>query len=143
VLVGRAGRPARKSGIAMTRAHLLTSRRSPRGARDSARVCTPALIAAVGLLTAPYNVRADDPMAPPKCAMHLSVEVTPDVPNPSDAGFISSLLGNHAGYQLFLLHVASDTHVELQLQGPGPNERCQEVVDDMSDDGRVESIDVI
>lgn len=135
--------PARKPGITMNRAHLFTSRHTPHGARDWARVGMPALIAAVGLLTASYNVRADDPMAPPKCAMRLSVEVTPDVPNPSDAGFISSLLGNHAGYQLFLLRVASDTRVELQLQGPGPNERCQEVVDDMDDDGRVESIDVI
>jgi hypothetical protein len=102
-----------------------------------------ALIATVGLLLAADNVNADEPMAPPKCAMHLSVEVSPEVPNPSDAGFLSSLLGNHAGYQLFLLRVASDTHVELQLQGPGPDERCQEVVDAMSDDGRVESIDVI
>ena len=135
--------PARRPGIAMNRAHLLTARPTRCRAWDWARVCTPALIAAVGLLTAAYNARADDPMAPPKCAMHLSVEVTLEVPDPSDTGFISSLLGNHAGYQLFLLRRASDTRVELQLQGPGPAERCQDVVDDMSNDGRVESIDVI
>jgi hypothetical protein len=73
--------------------------------------------------------------------MRLSVEVTPDVPNPGNGAFISSLLGNHAGYQLFLLRVVDDTHVELQLQGPGPAERCQAVVDSMRDDGRVQSID--
>jgi hypothetical protein len=73
--------------------------------------------------------------------MRLSVEVTPDVPNPGDGAFISSLLGNSTGYQLFLLNVVDDTHVNLQLQGPGPGERCQAVVDRISNDGRVLSID--
>ncbi len=73
--------------------------------------------------------------------MRLSVEVTPDVPNPSDGAFLSSLLGNHAGYQLLLLQVVDDTHVNLQLQGPGPAERCQAVVDSIRNDGRVVSIE--
>jgi hypothetical protein len=85
-------------------------------------------------------VDADEPIAPPQCSMRLSVEVTPDVPNPGDGGFLSSLLGNNAGYQLFLLRVVDDTHVVAQLQGPGPAERCQAVVDSMSNDGRVLSI---
>jgi hypothetical protein len=94
----------------------------------------------LGLLaTRPVN--ADEPIAPPKCSMGLSVEVTPDVPNPGDGAFISSLLGNSTGYQLFLLNVVDDTHVNLQLQGPGPAERCQAVVDRMSNDGRVLSIE--
>jgi hypothetical protein len=88
------------------------------------------------------TVDANELIAPPQCSMHLSVEVTPDVPNPGDGGFLTSLLGNHAGYQLFLLRVVDDTHVNLQLQGPGPAERCQAVVDSMSNDGRVLSIQV-
>jgi len=84
---------------------------------------------------------ADEPMAPPTCSLRLSVEVTPDVPNPGDGGFISSLLGNHPGYQLYLLDVVDDTHVHLQLQGPGGPERCQAVVDSMSNDGRVANIE--
>jgi hypothetical protein len=106
------------------------------------------LAAATGAILTPFallvvcQVRADAPMAPPKCAMRLLVEVTADVPNPSDAGFISSLLGDHASYQLFLLQVVDDTHVSLQLQGPGPAERCQAVVASISNDGRVESIQV-
>ena len=136
----RAGRwPGPRVRYDMDRVYPLASRAALQGARG----CTVASIAALGLFVGPHNVRADEPIAAPKCAMHLSVEVSPEVPNPSDAGFLSSLLGNHAGYQLFLLRVASDTRVELQLQGPGPDERCQEVVDAMSDDGRVESIDVI
>jgi hypothetical protein len=96
--------------------------------------------ATVFALLMAFVVSADDPVAPPMCSMRLSVEVTPDVPNPGSSGFISSLLGNHTEYQLYLLRVVDDTHVILQLQGPGPADRCQAIVDSMSDDGRVQSI---
>jgi hypothetical protein len=92
------------------------------------------------LLTA-HSVDADDPAAPPQCSMVLSVEVTPDVPNPGNGAFISSLLGNHTDYRLYLLRVVDDTHVDLRLEGPGPDERCQAVVDSISNDGRISSID--
>jgi hypothetical protein len=55
---------------------------------------------------------------------------------------LSSLLGDNDGYELFLIETADDTQVNLQLQGPGPLERCQAVVDSMRNDGRVVSIDV-
>ena len=102
---------------------------------------TGAIVAVFGVLGV-RQARTDEPIAPPRCALRLSVEVTPDVPNPGDGGFISSLLGDHAGYQLFLLQVVDDTHVNLQLQGPGPAERCQAVVDSISNDGRVASVQV-
>jgi hypothetical protein len=100
-----------------------------------------AVLCVFGLL-ATFRVEADAPVAPPKCSLRLAVQVTPDVPNPGDGGFISSLLGDHPGYQLFLLQVVDDTNVLLQLQGPGSSERCQAVVDSMRDDGRVLSIQV-
>ena len=100
---------------------------------------TGAILVLFGLMGV-RQIRADEPMAPPSCALRLSVEVTPDVPNPGDGAFISSLLGDHAGYQLFLLQVVDDTHVNLQLQGPGPAERCQAVVASISNDGRVASV---
>ena len=106
----------------------------------SARVA-PIAAGAVLTLLATHSVHADEPITPPTCAMRLSVEVTPDVPNPGNGAFISSLLGNHVGYQLFLLRVVDDTHVNLQLQGPGPAEACEAVVDSMRNDGRVQSID--
>jgi hypothetical protein len=96
---------------------------------------------AVLTVLATHTVNADEPIVAPRCSMRLSVEVTPDVPNPGNGAFISSLLGNHVGYQLFLLSVVDDTHVDLQLQGPGPAEACQAVIDSMSNDGRVLSID--
>jgi hypothetical protein len=79
---------------------------------------------------------------PPPCAMRLSLEVTPDVPNPSDGGFLSSLLGNNPGYQLSVQRVVDDTHVDLLLYGPGPMSNCQAVLDSMRNDGRVQSLDV-
>jgi hypothetical protein len=112
-------------------------RRSARG--GFTQLAASAAAAVLGLLQT-GAVDADEPIAPPQCSMRLSVEVTPDVPNPGDGGFLSSLLGNNAGYQLFLLRVVDDTHVVVQLQGPGPAERCQAVVDSMSNDGRVLSI---
>ena len=103
-----------------------------------ALAATGAIVAVFGLLGVRL-ARADEPIASPQCALRLSLEVTPDVPNPGDGGFISSLLGDHAGYQLFLLQVVDGTHVNLQLQGPGPAERCQAVVASVSNDGRVAS----
>jgi hypothetical protein len=106
----------------------------------SARAVAIAGAAAFGLFAASTG-KGDEPVAPPQCSMRLSVEVTPDVPNPGNGAFISSLLGNHTDYQLYLLRVVDDTHVILRLQGPGPAERCQAVVDSISNDGRVLSID--
>jgi hypothetical protein len=97
-----------------------------------------ALVPVLAIVAVAINAQ---PIASPKCAMRLSVEVTPDVPNPANGGFISSLLGNHTEYQLFLLRLVDDTHVDLQLQGPGPDDRCQAVVDDMRNDGRILSME--
>jgi hypothetical protein len=100
-----------------------------------------AVVAGSGVL-AFRQARADEPIAPPRRALRLSIEVTPDVPNPGDDAFISSLLGDHTGYQLYLLKVVDDSHVNLQLQGPGPATRCQAIVASISNDGRVASIQV-
>ena len=92
------------------------------------------------LLLVACPARADEPMGAPQCALRLSVEVTPDVEHPADAGFISSLLGNNVQYQLFLLKRVDDTHVNLQLQGPGPMSNCRAVVKSMGENGSVSSI---
>jgi hypothetical protein len=100
-----------------------------------------ALVALFTASSAPGTLRAEGP-APPPCAMRLLVEITPDVPNPGDPGFLASLLGDHPGHYLTLRRVIDDTHLDLQLYGPGPTERCQAVVDSMRSDGRVIAIDV-
>jgi hypothetical protein len=114
--------------------------RSTKRSRPFTHLAASTAAAVLGLLQT-GALAADEPMAPPQCSMPLLVEVTPDVPNPGDAGFLSSLLGDHPGYQLFLLGVVDDTHVNLQLQGPGPTERCKAIIDSMRDDGRVVSIE--
>jgi hypothetical protein len=106
---------------------------------STTRVAAIVIAALLGPLVT-LRVSADQPVAAPKCALRLAVQVTPDVPNPGDGEFISSLLGNHPGYQLFLLQAVDDTNVILQLQGPGSADRCQAVVDSMRNDGRVLSI---
>jgi len=96
---------------------------------------------AVSLLGSSVNTAAEA-TGPPTCTLALTVQLTPDVPSPSNGGFLSSLLGNNVGYRLTLLQVDDDTTIEVQLDGPGTMERCQEVVDHMREDGRVLSIDL-
>jgi hypothetical protein len=76
------------------------------------------------------------------CEARLTVELTPDVPDASDAGFLSSLLNNHPDYRLSLLREIDPSLIELDLAGPGPDYVCQSVIDAMRKDGRVLSIHV-
>jgi hypothetical protein len=77
---------------------------------------------------------------PEACDKYLSVELTPDVPNPRDLAFLSSLL-TVPGYQL-VWRQQSGTAVELELTGPGPEDQCRNVIAAMRKDGRVTSIHV-
>lgn len=103
-------------------------------------VCTCGILILVG--TAGNALNGAQAAPAPTCTLRLTVELTPDVPNPSNAGFLSSLLGNNLGYRLTLMRVIDDTTIDVQLDGPGTAERCQEVVDHMREDGRIASIDV-
>jgi hypothetical protein len=78
------------------------------------------------------------------CDMRLRVELTPDVPDPHDAGFISSLLGNHPDYRLILQREDPDDSsvIALDLSGPGPEAGCREVVTSMRKDARVASVEL-
>jgi hypothetical protein len=75
------------------------------------------------------------------CLRHLSVELTPDVPNPRDLAFLSSLL-TQPGFQL-IWRGQNDSAIELDLTGPGPDDQCRAVIAAMRKDGRVQSITVI
>jgi hypothetical protein len=78
---------------------------------------------------------------PAACDMRLNVGLTPDVPNPRDEGFLSSLLSNNPAYRLTFLRQGPGA-VVLDLTGPGPAYSCRRVVETMRRDGRVLSIDV-
>jgi hypothetical protein len=87
----------------------------------------------LGSATAHAETQAD-------CSMHLVVELTPDVPNPQDSGFLSSLLSANPAYQLNWVKKVDMSFIELDLTGPGPLDRCEDVVETMRRDGRVLSI---
>ena len=107
----------------------------------SCRIATVCATAALLVLGA-AGLNAQAPGIPGPCVMSLSLHVTPDVPNPSDPGFLSSLLSNNVGYQLSVESVVDDTHVNVLLYGPGPAANCQRVLDSLRQDGRVQDIDV-
>ena len=74
------------------------------------------------------------------CDARLTVELSPSVPRAGDDGFISSLLNNHFAYHLELLRQDDSSTIEVDLSGPGPSYRCQNVIESMRKDARVESI---
>jgi hypothetical protein len=106
------------------------------------------ILVAVALITAiaPLNSAVADTLSgaasPRACAVRLSVELTPDVPNARDPGFLSSLLSNHPDYQLTLQHQHDGSVIVLDLAGPGPDYQCQNVIETMRRDARVLSIHV-
>jgi hypothetical protein len=74
------------------------------------------------------------------CDRLLAVQLTPDVPDSRNASFVSSLLGNHPGYQLTVRRQREGSVVVFELTGPGPEYLCRSVVDAMRKDGRVLSV---
>jgi hypothetical protein len=109
--------------------------------RRRAHASVAALIAVVELL-ALAGVSSTATSAPAACIMRLRVELTPDVPDPTAPGFLSSLLSNHPGYELTLEGKPLDSVVVVDLTGPGPGYRCRKVLQTMRKDARVVSIRV-
>jgi hypothetical protein len=79
---------------------------------------------------------------PAACHVRLTVELTPDVPDPTDAGFLGSLLSNQVNYLLSMLRERSDSLLVLELTGPGPDYRCHQAIETIRRDGRVLSVHV-
>ena len=75
----------------------------------------------------------------PRCKIKLAVQLTPDVPNPRDPSFLSSLSDDP---RFVLTWVRStDTGVILELTGPGPQYRCSNEIGRIRRDGRVLKVD--
>jgi hypothetical protein len=79
---------------------------------------------------------------PAPCNVRLTVELTPDVANPTDSGFLGSLLSNQVDYLLSLRRERSDSLLVLQLTGPGPDYRCRDAIEAIRRDGHVLSVHV-
>lgn len=81
--------------------------------------------------------------AAPRCEAVLSVVLSPEVPNPRDPGFLSSLAGK-PGYSLVWLGSSPASFTQrLQLTGPGPDYRCRREIRRMRADARVQRIRVL
>jgi hypothetical protein len=76
------------------------------------------------------------------CDVRLTVELTPDIPNPTDEGFLGSLLSNQLDYVLSLRRERSDSLLVLELIGPGPAYRCHNAIEAIRRDGHVLSVHV-
>jgi hypothetical protein len=103
----------------------------PSIARGAAVVLAPLLLCATTFAAAPAT-----------CQVRLTVELTPDVPEPTDAGFLGSLLSNQVNYRLRLWRERSDSLLVLDLTGPGPNYRCRNAIEAIRRDGRVLSVHI-
>jgi hypothetical protein len=77
---------------------------------------------------------------PGYCDVRLTVELTPDVADPTDAGFLGSLLSNQVNYLLSLRRERSDSLLVLELTGPGPD--CRNAIEAIRRDGHVLSVRV-
>jgi hypothetical protein len=99
------------------------------------------IIGAVVLFSVPV-ARTASAAAPGPCDVRLTVELTPDVPDPTDVGFLSSLLSNQIDYLLSLRRERSDSLLILELTGPGPDRSCQNAIETIRKDARVLAVHV-
>jgi hypothetical protein len=105
---------------------------------SSASGAVAAVVALLAVLGGPSTAAAEETV----CKARLTVELSPGVPRVSDDGFLSSLLNNHVSYRLELLRQDGFSVIEVDLTGPGPSYRCQNIIESMRKDARVESIRV-
>lgn len=115
--------------------------------RSSCRRAAAALAAAAVLAAAIVALMRDTSQAAGQeefCDVRLTLALDPDVPNVSNEGFLSSLLNRHFNYRLELLGRDDQdaSVVEVELTGPGPEYRCEDVIATMRRDARVQSIQV-
>jgi hypothetical protein len=82
-----------------------------------------AALATASLLGTASSIAAAQAPPPPTCSLHLSVTLTPDVPNPRDPSFLDALAADPL-FQLTWLG-QQDGAVQLMLTGPGPEYRCR------------------
>jgi dolichol-phosphate mannosyltransferase len=76
-----------------------------------------------------------------QCRARLAVSLSPEVPNPRDPAFLSSLAGEPGFRLVWLGH--SDMSQTLELIGPGPAYRCTREIERMRSDARVLDIRVV
>ena len=100
------------------------------------------IIATAGIIVfSGGTVRSDETV--PQCTLQLSVTLQLEVRDAIDPAFLSSLIGNHADFRIFVLRQVSSHNIVVAVLGPGPAYRCEQVLNAMNHDARVESIQVV
>jgi hypothetical protein len=99
------------------------------------------ILAAAVIAAASSGLCAADPPPSARCALRLQVQLSPDVPDPRDPGFLSSLASN-PGYTLTWVS-ASGFSVVLELAGPGTDYLCHDEVAQIRKDSRVLQLTVL
>jgi hypothetical protein len=136
LLAQRFRKIAPQQGFAEKTAHTDCGQRFSKIRSGVAALCVISTVILLGVLGS-TTVNASPST---QCTVRLIVELTPDIPDPHDAGFLSSLLSNHTDYQLTWVRRGSGFDSVLKLSGPGPEDRCRSVIETMLHDGRVLSI---
>jgi hypothetical protein len=84
---------------------------------------------------------AVEAVAKDTCHLRVAVELTPDVPNPSDQGFLDSLIADPV-FQLTWVS-SSDSGIVVDLSGPGPASRCRSAMKQISTNTHVLNVAVV
>lgn len=115
-----------------------TATRAPRAARAVLMSLATGISFAIGAAGAGTAVAQS---ARP-CKLKLIVQFSPEVPDPRNSGFLSSLEGR-PGFRLVWKSGSKPNMTQtLELSGPGPESRCMREVERMRNDARVINIQV-
>ncbi len=95
----------------------------------------------VAVVAAALNTAVALAAPPPSCDVQLSVQLTPDVQNPTDPGFLNSIVADPQ-YRLSWIE-GTGTAATVELTGPGSDERCANGVSRLGRSGYVLNVSVI
>jgi len=111
----------------------------PREAAAAGHALTALLATSAGAALAAVGAVGTAHAQPPPepCHSRLIVQLSPEVPDQRDPGFLSSLEGTPGFRLVWKGHSNTDMTTTLELIGPGPAYRCMQEVDRMRNDARV------
>jgi hypothetical protein len=91
-------------------------------------------------LTAVLSISIGESAIPDRCHARLLLKLTPDVPNPRDAGFLNSLAG--ALYELIWVK-GRDSVITLDLTGPASDYHCENEIELLSMNGYILDLKIL
>jgi hypothetical protein len=105
----------------------------------ASKVCAR-LIAAAALATV-FGVGDGRSAVPDRCHARLSLKLTPDIPNPRDPTFLSTLTANPL-YQITWVE-GDDTTAVVDLTGPATDFHCEDEIRRLGRDAHIMDLKVL